>query len=91
MSPPTAQIQIVTVSAIDPNILIVTYNAAVNADDFSETQFHTSPGNLIPQAPGNAAADQIELDFTEIVDGETSLTFSGSVPNVISPQTVELT
>lgn len=68
----------------------VTYSANVNSGDFAAADFVANPfgGSVTGVAQG--ASNQLVLTWDDI-ENETSLTFSGLVPNIETPQTVLFT
>lgn len=88
----TGAAPILLVSAVPiTNLLItVTFDAAVSDADFANSDFTTTPGNFNPTTIGNNGPAALDLVFVDDVSAETDLTYSGSAPNVLSPQSVAI-
>jgi hypothetical protein len=70
-----------------PDVLNVTYNAPVDESDFDPTEFTTST----MRAPSSATQydpTTLSLQFDDDISAESPLTFAGTEPGVLTPQTI---
>ena len=88
--PPLTPITITDVAAPTALELDVTFSSDVNSADFVNGDWLTVPGSKVPIAMTQIDTNQIELTFPTTIAAQTSLTYSGTAPGVISPQTIEI-
>lgn len=71
--------------------LTVSYSAPVLDTDFTPPDFTTAISGFIAISVIQNDADTLIITFNEVLDGEGSLRYTGTVPNVRTPQTISIT
>lgn len=84
-------VQMISAAFDGLTLVVVTYDGPVTASDFEATDFETHIGGLQPEAVNQMSATELQLDFGVVVTTEAELEYSGDVPNVLTPQTIEIT
>ena len=69
----------------------VNYNAPVNAGDFVPGTFLSTPSGRTGNAILQSTPVRLRVAFGGDITADTNLTYSGAVPNVLTPQTVPYT
>ncbi|SRR6266481_756616 len=87
----TDLIHIVSVNRDSDEILIVQYTGPITAADFSASDFTTSPGMLNPDTVDPDSSATIDLTFLVTTVGQFSVTYTGTVGGILTPQTVAIT
>ena len=83
-------IQITLAEHGDTDTINLEYSAPVTAGDFLATDFTTGPSAFIADNVNQTAPDVLELVFSELVDAESDITYSGATPGILTPQTQPL-
>jgi len=90
--PPTANVgpfSMVFASRSAPTIIIARYNSPVDISAMVETDFHTDLGSF-GDTLSQLSPNEIEIDFVAAQTTATHLTYDGSDPQVITPQTIAI-
>lgn len=87
--PSTAPTQIILAQLSGTDFVELTYNRTVNVADFSELNFTTNTA-VTAVGVGQTATNKLIVDFGEDISGAGSLTYTGTTPAVISPQTIAI-
>lgn len=81
---------IVSAEVFDAHTILLRYNRNIEDFDWQSNMFDTFPGGHIPLGPVATEPDLLELDFSPDISGQTKINFTGSLPNVLTPQTLDL-
>lgn len=84
-------IQITTAAFASLIEVNVGYSADVNASDFDPSNFTMLPDNVTAITVSQLSSDILIIDFGEDVTTSSEIRYIGTVTNVLSPQTVEIT
>ena len=66
----------------------VEYNNPVAAGSFSVGNFSSAPRLLTSTGYTQLTAHKIRIAFGDVIDSDTTLIYAGSVPNILTPQTI---
>ena len=66
----------------------VEYAAAVSAATFNPAAFESTPSTLVADSIQQLATRRIRLTFTDDVNLDTNLVYSGTTPGITTPQTI---
>jgi hypothetical protein len=69
----------------------VNWNANVDPDQFSFSNFITAPDGHSPTGITSSGMDTLLLAFPQSIDDQTSLTYRGAIPNLQTPDTKTIT
>lgn len=83
-------ITIINVQRVGTLQLHVTFSKPVDYNNFLTSAFTVEPLGIQQDAVGPVSADTIGLLYGTNITAQTEVTFTGSVANVVSPQTVPL-
>jgi len=78
---------IVYANEVTINVIELNYLTANGLSALATTDFTTSPGGFQPDSILDSGGAAQELTFSEDIDSETSITYAGNAPSVLSPQT----
>lgn len=83
-----APILITSVVLDGPTHTLATFSAEIDVADFTAANFSSSPSGAGGAALAQAAGNVLEIEWDSAATGDTDLTYSGTAPNVATPQTV---
>lgn len=84
-------ITMISAHILDANNVEVNYNRDVTAIAFTGGPFTSQSSGEIAAAINQGTAAQLLLVFAGDVSADDDLTYSGLVPNVVTPQTIDYT
>lgn len=71
--------------------LFVEYHNNISAASLTPSNFTSNPSGEQPGGITQISSRQIRLNMSDDVSADTSLTYSGATPGVLSPQTIAIT
>lgn len=81
----------ITLGQIDGTMtVILTYDGNITAGDFNEASFTTHPSNTSANAISQESVNALNLEFTEDISTDTTISYNGSVVGVTTPQTIAI-
>jgi len=88
-SGPVTLINFIT-EAVDNTTLLIdlTYQSSVAAGSFAAASFVSNPSAFVAQTVAQVSSRVIRISFLGSIAADTSLTYSGTVPGILTPQTV---
>ena len=88
---PVDLIQIVSAVIDGTNFILLTYSAAVDIGDFLNSDFETVPNVRESIDITDPAANELYLEYSGGALAETAITYHGTAPGILTPQTIALT
>lgn len=88
--PPTGTALIEMTSAVigPADEVVVTYSANVTAGDFPGGEFASAPSGEFELSIAQESPSSLRLSMSGTVAGDVDLTYSGAVPGILTPQTI---
>ena len=88
--PPTAAAIEITIATHDPidDFSFLDYSADITGIPFNAADYTTNPSGLTGIAVNQTAPDQISVLFAMLYPADTSISYTGSEPGILTPQTV---
>lgn len=68
--------------------LLITYRFPIDVSEFLNAWFDTLPDEFEPISVSNESETEVRLIFSDDVDDQTSLRYTGTNPNTLTPQTI---
>lgn len=87
--PVIAQMTAAVVTA--PTTILITYNKMISSSDFTIADWLTNPGGVGVNIIFQASPTQLQLEMSADVTSEATITYDGTRPNTLDPQTIALT
>lgn len=75
----------------DPETMLVDYLNNVSATAFGLTQFSTVPSGAALLTISQQGAKRIQLTWDQDVSADTQINYQGTVPSLLTPQTLAVT
>jgi hypothetical protein len=87
-APGILSMQSVSINGSGSDAIFVTYQGAISAVLFNEADFSSAPSGAVGIAVSQLTPNSIRVDMDISALGDSTFTYSGSLPAVVHPQTI---